>query len=108
MADQPGTSGTRRTRRTAPTRTKPKPKPAPNRVEPGWVHEAAAEGTLKFVRDALGVDVGEVKDVTDVVEDATPEDGRELAEILARVYAHIGHRLPLVKRIEKRLEGQDA
>lgn len=29
------------------------------------------------------------------------------ADKLARVLAHIGHRLPLVNRIEKRLEGQD-
>lgn len=35
------------------------------------------------------------------------EDGREPVELLARIFAHIGHRVPGVKRVEKKLEGQD-
>lgn len=35
------------------------------------------------------------------------EDGREPVELLSRLYAHIGHRIPLINRVEKRFEGQD-
>lgn len=36
------------------------------------------------------------------------EDGREPVELLARIIAHIFHRIPGVKKVEKRLEGTDA
>lgn len=35
-------------------------------------------------------------------------EGAEPRDLLARIFAHMGHRLPLIKRFEKRLEGQDA
>lgn len=39
--------------------------------------------------------------------DGEDENGPEPRDILARIFAHMGHRIPGVKRIEKRLEGQD-
>lgn len=40
-------------------------------------------------------------------DELVPESGSEPAELLARIFAHLGHRLPLLKKVEKRLEGKD-
>lgn len=75
-------------------------------MEPGWIHEAIAAAILKSLQDRR-VDVG---DVTDDFLRSIPgaEDAPEPAVLLARVVAHIGHRIPGVRRIEKRLEGREA
>src|SRR4051794_14059113 len=75
------------------------PKP-PTRVEPGWIHDALAAAILKALSDRK-VEVGTV---TDDFLRAVPgaEDAPEPAVLLSRVLAHIGHRLPGIRRIERR------
>lgn len=56
--------------------------------------------------DRRRVDVGELSaDFTSSIPGS--EESPEPAVLLARIFAHIGHRLPLIQRIEKRLEGRD-
>lgn len=80
-------------------------------MDPGWLHDALAEATVVALKSRLPkLDVGATPDdpVDAIIgEPGADDDGREPVEILSRVYAHIGYRLPFVKRIEKRLEGQD-
>lgn len=48
------------------------------------------------------------EDLEDLVPVASGgEDGPDPKEVAARLVAHIGHRIPGVKKIEKRLEGRD-
>lgn len=86
-----------------------RPSSPPNRVDPGWLHEALAGFTLRAMRDhAEGkLDVGALADDYAARIPGAGEDDPEPAVLLARIYAHIGHRLPLVKRLEKRLEGRE-
>lgn len=64
---------------------------------------------LKKLQDAAPVDVS----VGDLPVPATEggseiEDGREPVELLARILAHAGHRIPGLRSVEKKLEGTDA
>jgi hypothetical protein len=97
---------TERPRRERPT--KRKPAAPPNRVEPGWVHDAAAAFLLRYVQSATTgkADVGEVSD-NFLRSIPGAEDAPEPAVLLARVLAHLGHRIPGFRRVEKRLEGTD-
>lgn len=111
-----------KTEKTAEPKPKPKPKPRakqpPARVEPGWLHEAIAIAILKGVRDSASdsigrpLNVGDLPTAEDMVDEATDggvgEDGREPVELLARVIAHVFHRIPGISKIEKRLEGKEA
>lgn len=49
------------------------------------------------------VDVGNLSVDTEVIEEGGPEP----VDLGARVAAHLGHRIPGISRIEKRLEGAD-
>jgi len=92
-----------------PSRSTSKP---PQSVEPGWVHELIAGIGLKVVqavaeRNGISLNIGEVD-----TEDLTPsviqgEDGPQPVEVASRVVAHVAHRVPGVKRIEKKLEGKE-
>lgn len=55
------------------------------------------------------LDVGELGEWDDVVSDGEPAagDNREPVELLARVIAHVAHRTPGLRRVEKKLEGKD-
>lgn len=99
------TARTRSTSSRRPRTTTPKP---PNSVRPGWVHEALAKVTLALIekRAPMPVDVGTVEQaIPDAI--STEENGTEPVDLLARVYAHAAHRVPGVKRVEKKLEGKD-
>lgn len=84
----------------------------PQSVEPGWVHELIAGIGLKVAqavaeRNGIKLNVGEVD-----TEDLTPsviqgEDGPQPIEVASRVVAHVAHRVPGVRRIEKKLEGKE-
>ena len=92
-------------------------KSPPNRVDPSWIHETIARWILKLLK-SQSVSAGVPLDVGDIsspepepgeagATDGLPNTGTEPVEILSRVLAHLGHRVPGVKKIEKRLEGQD-
>lgn len=49
------------------------------------------------------VDVGDLSVDTEVIDEGGPEP----VDIGARVAAHLGHRIPGISRVEKRLEGAD-
>lgn len=108
MSETPKPPPPRRGARAAGTRARKRTSTPPNRVDPGWLHEALAAVSLQALRNATNgqLDVGEVAD--DFAKRIPgAEDGPEPAVLLSRLYAHMGHRLPLVKRIEKRLEGRE-
>jgi hypothetical protein len=97
----------RATRATSARRDRPRRQSSPpNRVEPGWIHDAAAAAMLKSLQNRR-MDVGEVAD--DFLR-AIPgqDDAPEPAVLLARILAHVGHRIPGFRKIEKRLEGREA
>jgi hypothetical protein len=77
------------------------------------VHELAGLIGLKVVqaiaeRNGVALDIGSDKDFEDIESIiAVDGDGPDPQEIAARIAAHLGHRIPGVKRIEKRLEGRD-
>lgn len=114
VSDKDKDKGSKTTRRrSTSTRTRARtatPKP-PTTVKPGFIHELLASLTLKGVETLAPqpVNVGDTKadSLPDAI-DVEAEDAAQPVEILARVYAHLGHRIPGVKRIEKKLEGQDA
>jgi hypothetical protein len=90
-----------------PTRSRT-PNP-PNRVDPGWTHESAANLSLRLIK-ALAhknglpdINVGNIKSVDEII----PESTQEPVDLLARIFAHIGHRLPIIRSFEKRLEGKE-
>lgn len=63
---------------------------------------------LKKLQDAAPVDVS-VGDLPVPAEGGSGiEDGREPVELLARILAHAGHRIPGLRQVEKKLEGTDA
>lgn len=82
-----------------------RPAAPPNRVEPGWIHEALADATLGLLKRQVKLDVGNLE--SPLTGGVGTDDGPEPRDLLARVYAHVGHRVPGVKRLEKRLEGSD-
>jgi hypothetical protein len=108
-------------RREAAKKEQPKrsaPKSAPNppaNVQPGWIHETAATFILNLISARTGATIGKPLNVGDIEpNEAALQDeiqivseGREPVELLARILAHIGHRTPVVKKIEKRLEGKN-
>jgi polyribonucleotide nucleotidyltransferase len=57
-------------------------------------------------RNGITLSIGDVE-----LETLTPEimkqDGPQPKEVAARIAAHLGHRIPGVRKIEKRIEGQD-
>lgn len=59
-------------------------------------------------RNGLTLDLVD-EDVDDLLPIAGGEDGEgpDAKDVTARLIAHLGHRIPGVKRIEKRLEGRD-
>lgn len=78
----------------------------PNKVEPSWVHDLLAGVTLRALESAE-IDAGELDD--DLIRRIPgQEDSVEPAELLARVYAHIMWRIPGIRSVAKRLEGNDA
>lgn len=93
-----------------PTRP-PRAASPPNRVDPGWFHEALADGLLKLTKKTVddvtpeGVEfvAGDLK----AVEEVIPTESREPVDLLARIIAHVFHRIPGLKRVEKRLEGSE-
>ena len=77
------------------------------------MHELAGVVGLKIVqaiaeRNGIDLDIGDERDFEDLESIITVDgEGPDPQEIAARMVAHIGHRIPGVKRIEKRLEGRD-
>jgi hypothetical protein len=58
-------------------------------------------------RNGLTLDLVD-EEIDDLIPVASGgEDGPDPKEIMARLIAHMGHRIPGVKKIEKRLEGRD-
>lgn len=107
-------SGTEAVRKLVAQKSKPSPKKKrkknpPNRVDPGWIHQAVGAGLLKLAQEiaeskGLNLKVGTV----DLDSDPTVDDsGSEPADLAARLVAHAFHRLPGISRIEKQLEGQN-
>jgi hypothetical protein len=86
----------------------------PNRVEPGFIHRKIATGILRALQDKASATVGAPVSVGELPlpvaqgGNGEMEDGREPVELLARVIAHVAHRIPGLKKVEKRLEGNDA
>lgn len=95
--------------KTPKTRT---PKP-PVAVNPGWTHKAIARAALRAFQDkaqeTLGasVDVGELPPLRETDPEHPEATGEEPLELAARIVAHLANRIPGLKRIEKRLEGQE-
>lgn len=89
-----------------PRSGKPRRKQPPSRVEPGWIHETLAEGLLRLLQKQFGVNVGAFPKSSFAPSDL--DETQEPVQLAARVIAHAMHRLPLVSRIEKRLEGREA
>ena len=85
----------------------------PTSVEPGWIHGKLAEMTLQLIQAkaaanaGLSLQVGELNTKANPAGITSGEDGPEPAEILARVFAHLFHRIPGVRHVEKKLEGTD-
>lgn len=78
----------------------------PNNVNPGWLHNLAAALTVRALSERE-IEVGPVNDdMVKLIPGA--EDGPSAAELIARIYAHIAWRIPIIRSIAKRLEGTDA
>ena len=90
-------------------KAKPRKTTPPNRVDPGWIHVTAAELALRLLQSKAPVplDVGQVNSDEGPLGEIAPMNERAPVETLSRIFAHLGHRLPIVDKIEKRLEGQD-
>lgn len=60
-------------------------------------------------RNGIVLDIGDDKEFEDLESIIAPdsEGGPDPQEIAARMAAHLGHRIPGVRRIEKRFEGRD-
>lgn len=76
------------------------------------MHEVLGIIGLKVI-EAIAAKNGLTLDLVDEdMDDLIPvasggEDGPDPKEVMARLVAHLGHRIPGVKKIEKRLEGRD-
>lgn len=59
--------------------------------------------------NGIELDIGQDRSFEDLesIISADAENGPDPQEIAARIAAHLGHRIPGVRRIEKRLEGRD-
>jgi hypothetical protein len=97
----PRTSATPKSRTKAP----------PTNVNPGWIHEALAakilSGIQKRISNETGrpFDIGEVPDSGSLAKEGGIIDDREPVELLSRVLAHAFYRIPGLRNIEKKLEG---
>lgn len=60
------------------------------------------------VRVGVPLDVGDLEDADKGLVTSEDSTGKEPVELLARILAHIGHRIPFFSRVEKRLEGKEA
>jgi hypothetical protein len=59
-------------------------------------------------RNGIELNIGDDKEFEDLESIMAPEgEGPDPQEIAARMAAHLGHRIPGVRKIEKRLEGRD-
>lgn len=79
-------------------------------MEPGWIHHGLAQLTLRVLSATAEEKTGRPLDVGEAsgpAVDAVPHEGVEPAELLARVYAHAGRRVPFADKVAKRFEGQD-
>lgn len=82
-------------------------------MEPGWIHRKIATTILKVIQakseEKLGtpLSVGELPIPDPDSGVVAGDETREPVELLARVIAHVAHRIPGLKRIEKRFEGKD-
>lgn len=99
-------------RATAAAPKRPRPKSPPNRVNPGWVHDLAGGVGLKLLeavaqRNGVDLNIGDVdvRNLTPAVMQA--DEGPQPKEIASRLAAHLGHRIPGIRKLEKRMEGQD-
>lgn len=93
--------------RPAVRKTTRTPKP-PVVIKPGWIHHSIARFILKGIHQrgkdiGVEINVGETKFETP----EEYEETREPEELLARILAHLGHRLPFLRKIEKNLEGEN-
>lgn len=52
--------------------------------------------------------MGDLSEADNTLVNPDEQGGREPVELLARIIAHIGHRIPFFSKVEKRLEGKDA
>lgn len=61
-------------------------------------------------KHGIDLNVGEVKQVDDILAAGSPDnsEGPQPIDVASRVVAHLGHRLPLSKRITKKFEGKDS
>ena len=57
-------------------------------------------------RKGIKLNVGDISK-EDLAPSLTAEDAPQPLEVASRIVAHIGHRIPGVRKIEKRLEGKD-
>jgi hypothetical protein len=86
----------------------------PNRVSPGWVHNALATKILQALQVKVTQETGNEFNVGNLpknetlAKDAGIIDERQPVELLARIIAHIMYRIPGGAKIEKRLEGKDS
>jgi hypothetical protein len=104
--DKAGSSSRQESRAKPAGKRTPKP---PNTVRPGWLHKTLAASSLKVVQgraraQGVEVDVGDIK--VEAPEIAEGENGTEPVELLSRIIAHLFHRTPGLKKVEKRLEGE--
>jgi hypothetical protein len=78
------------------------------------VHEAIAAFLLDALRSRTAqrigtpLDVGTLEDADKGLVTNNDSTGREPVELLARILAHVGHRIPFFSKVEKRLEGKEA
>lgn len=80
-------------------------------MEPGWVHEAIAAVGLKVLqalaeKNGVKLSVGDIT-AEDVIPAMGDSEGPQPKDVAARLVAHVGHRIPGAKRLEKRLEGKE-
>lgn len=101
--------------RSKPSPSKARKKNPPNTVRPGWIHQTFAVATLRVIQGQARRRLGTDLDVGDVASYEAPEavrvaegEGRQPVELLSRLYAHTFYRIPGVRKIEKRLEGEAA
>jgi hypothetical protein len=57
-------------------------------------------------RNGLTLSIGDVE-LENLTPEVMQEDGPQPKDVASRLAAHIGHRVPGVRKLEKRLEGQD-
>lgn len=80
-------------------------------MEPGWVHEAIAGVGLKLLqaiaeKNGVPLSVGDIE-AQDLIPAMGDSEGPQPKDVAARLVAHIGHRIPGAKKLEKRLEGKE-